>query len=157
MLVQNAIDEIRLKINDRDEIGLDDDELLNYLNEAVQFISAYMVSFRSPQLVREAVVEDETYTLPENFAQFCGGYPIKQTGSVVQLLDDPPLKLRFFVSYPILSEEDEMPFNHIALTQVAIKIASVYANAQERLDISQDKTLVQELQQAVAASMGAGE
>lgn len=159
MLVTEALTEIRNKINDRDMVGLDDSELLSYLNEAVQYIAALMITNNSTELIQEEIVEEPTFTLPVNFAKFCGYYPIRRTGLTAELLDEPPLKVRYFVSYPLLTdgEEEEMPFNHIALTQVAIKVACAYAQNQEKLNIQQDTALYQEIMQAIATSMGVGE
>jgi len=156
MLVSEALTEIRNKINDRDSVGLDDSELLSYLNEAVQYVSAALIQYESTDMVVEQDVATSTFTVPANFAKFCGYYPIKRTGLTVTLLDEPPLKVRYFVSADILEDNDTMPFNHIALNQFAIKLACVYANAQQKLDVSTDKALAQELAQVIAASMGAG-
>lgn len=158
MLVTEALTEIRNKINDRDEVGLDTSEILSYLNEAVQYISSLMIANGSPELVKEELIEEESFVLPPNFARFCGYYPVKRTGNVVELLDEPPMKVRYATTYPLLTgeEDEEMPFNHIALTQVAIKVASVYANNQEQLNVSQDTSLYQEIMQAIASSMGVG-
>ena len=157
MLVIEALTEIRNKINDRDEVGLDTSELLSYLNEAVQYVSAALITYGSTDLIIEQIINEETAVLPVNFARFCGNYPVKQTGKRIELLDEPPLKIRYFASIPLLTGSDieEMPFNHIALTQFAIKLACVYANAQQKLDVSTDKALAQELAQIVATSMGA--
>jgi len=156
MLVSEALTEIRNKINDRDEIGLDTSELLSYLNESVQYIAGLMIKFGCPELVTEIVATTDSITLPSNFAKFCGNYPIKRTGLTIQLLEDPPMKIRYFASCSLLGESDTMPFNHLALNQLAIKSACILANAQERLDIGQDTTLNQEIMQAIAGSMGAG-
>lgn len=158
MLVSEAITEIRNKTNDRDSVGLDDSELLSYLNEAVQYISASLIQYGSPDMIQEMTINGTTATLPVNFARACGVYPIKRSGLTITLLDEPPLKVRYFVSKPLLtgSTTETMPFNHIGLTQFAIKLACVYANAQQKLDVSTDKALAQELAQVIAASMGAG-
>lgn len=156
MLVSEALTEIRNKINDRDEVGLDDSELLSYLNEAVQYICGQMIQCGCSDLATEILIETPTATLPSNFSMFCGYYPIKRTGLTIELLDDPPLKIRYFASYGILGESDTMPFNHLGLIQMAIKLACVYANAQQKLDISADKALQQELTQVIASSMGVG-
>lgn len=157
MLVTEAITEIRNKINDRDCVGLDDSELLSYLNEAVQWVTAAMIGAGSAELIQEQNVTTNSFTVPANFAKFCGIYPVRMTGKVGTLLEVPPLKLRYFVSYAALTNASTMPFNHIALSQVAIKKACQYAMNQEKLDVQQDKMLENELSQAVALSMGAGE
>lgn len=155
MQVRYAITEMRNKINDRDMVGLDDSELLSYLNEAIQLISTYMVGFNSPDFVEEQIVEEDHFEIPKNFYKFCGNYPLKRTGQTAELLVEPPLKVRYFVAYPIAEADDEMPFSHIILNQLAIKIACTYAQNQEHEDISQDKGIIAEIQQAIV-SIGAG-
>lgn len=156
MLVTEAITEIRNKINDRDMVGLDDVELVSYLNEAMQLISMQLVGLECPDLIIEEVIEDESFTIPKNFDKFCGYYPIRRTGVVAELLDAPPLRVRYYVSYPIVELNGEMPFNHAILNQLAIKIACTFAQNQEHEDISQDKAIIAEIQQAVAVAMGVG-
>ena len=82
MLVTQAIQEIRNKINDRDCVGLDDSELLSYLNEAIQQISSYLISVNSPTMIKELTIEDENeIELPQNFVKTAGNYPLKITAN----------------------------------------------------------------------------
>ena len=53
MLVDVAINQIRDKINDRDEVGLDDNEILSYLNEAIQYVSSFLVGAGSPLVIND--------------------------------------------------------------------------------------------------------
>lgn len=155
MLVTKAIEEIQCKINDRDKVGLDDAEILSYLNEAIQFISSYLVGANSPIMVKETVIYDDTYTLPKNFVRAIGTYPAKITGNTLELFDYPPMKFRYFASLQNVGMDDEMPFTHEALEQVAIKLACIYANAQEQFDVTQDKSLLDEMTAAIASAIGA--
>lgn len=155
MLVTKAIEEIQCKINDRDKVGLDDTELLSYLNEAIQFISSYLVGANSPIMIKEEIIFDNTYTLPPNFVRAIGTYPAKITSNQMELFDDPPMKFRYFASLMNVGMDDEMPFEHEALEQVAIKLACIYANAQEQLDVTQDKSLLDEMTAAIANAIGA--
>ena len=155
MLVTKAIDEIQNKINDRDKVGLDDTEILSYLNEAIQFISSYLIGANSPFIIKEILIEDIEYVLPANYVRCVGTYPAKITGNKLELFDDPPMKFRYYESYKNVTKDDSLPFNHEALEQVAIKLACIYANAQEQLDVSQDKTLFDEMTSAIANAIGA--
>lgn len=153
MLVSDAIYDIRNKINDRDEIGLDDDELLSYLNEALQYVSSYLVSANSPLMVKEVTIHDETYQMPNDFIRFVGMPPLKVTGMTATLLDDPPLKARYFASVSPVGIVDTMPFKQTALNQVAIKLAGIYAQNQQGLNVQQDKVLLDELNASIAAAI----
>ena len=79
MLVEEAIYQVRCKTNDRDEVGLDDVEILNYINEAIQFINAYLVGANSPILIKELLITEPSIVLPKNFVKSCGTYPARIT------------------------------------------------------------------------------
>lgn len=153
MLVIDAIYDIRNKINDRDEIGMDDEELLSYLNEALQYISSYLVGANSPLMVKEVVISENKYQMPDDFIRFVGTLPIKTTGTEVTLLDEPPLKARYFASVSSVGINDDMPFKQVALNQVAIKLAGIYAQNQQGLNVQQDKALLDELNASIAAAI----
>lgn len=153
MLVDEAIYQVRCKTNDRDEVGLDDIEILHYINEAIQFINAYLVGANSPILIKELLITEPSVLLPKNFVKTCGRFPARVTGNIIELWDEPPMKLRYFESYPNVDQGDDMPFDHDALNQVAIKLACIYANAQQQLDVSQDKTLLDEMTAAVSSAI----
>ena len=156
MDVIRAVEEIRLKTNDRDGVGMDDQEILSYLNEAIQCISQYMIGAGSPLLVQElniAANAEPTVSLPPNFIKFCGTFPVKVTGRTITLLDNPPMKLRYFASYPIVEMEDVMPFHHDELNQIAIRLACIYVNNQEELNVQQDQGLLTGIQESILAAM----
>ena len=152
MKVETALYEIRNKINDRDEIGLDDEELLSYLNEALQYISSYLVSANSPLMVKKLDIETETSTLPDDFVRFVGLQPVKITGKEVEVLE-LPIKARYFANVKQVGIADNMPFTQLALNQVAIKLASIYAQNQQGLNVQQDKVLLDELNASIASAV----
>ena len=152
MKVETALYEIRNKINDRDEIGLDDDEILSYLNEALQYISSYLVSANSPLMVKKLDIETETSTLPDDFVRFVGLQPVKITGKEVEAMEIP-IKARYFANVKQVGIADNMPFTQLALNQVAIKLASIYAQNQQGLNVQQDKVMLDELNASIASAV----
>lgn len=149
MDINTAIVEIRNKINDRDKVGLDDSELLSYLNEAIQYIANYLISIKSPIMVADFTANEAETVLPENFAKLAGGFPVKRTGNKIELLVEPPIKIRYLVSYPTVTSDGVMPFEYEALNQSAIKLACIYANSQKQTDVTQDKGLLDEINTAI--------
>ena len=156
MDVIRAVEEVRLKTNDRDGVGVDDQEILSYLNEAIQVVSQFMIGAGSPLLVQDMNIGENDGTeidMPPNFIRFCGTFPVRITGKKFNLLEDPPMKLRYYVSYPIVEMDDEMPFHHDELNQIAVRLACIYVNNQQELDVQQDQALLAEIQNSILAAM----
>ena len=156
MDVTRAVEEVRLKTNDRDGVGMDDQEILSYLNEAIQCICGYMVAAGSPLLVMDLNIEEGgnmEIDVPKNFLKFCGTFPVRITGNKIKLLDEPPIKLRYFASYPTVEMNDNMPFLHDELNQIAIRLACIYVNNQEELNVQQDQGLLTEIQNSILAAL----
>lgn len=150
MLVKYAIQEVRNKTNDKDEFNLDDNEILSYLNEAIQFIGLHLIAANSPVMLREYMIRERKFELPEDFVKTAGTYPVRITGNEGDLLGETPCRFRYFAMPPVVSYEDRMPLRKYALNQIAVKIACMHVSAQEQLDISQDKALLDEINAAVA-------
>ena len=156
MNVSEALIAIRHKTNDRDEVGNSNEELLAYLNEAIQYVSQYMIAAGSPMMVQEQTIAAGASTevdLPSNFVKFCGTFPARITGDTITLLEDPPITLRYFVSHPIVEMDGEMPFHHDELNQVAVRLACIYVNNQQELDVQQDQALLTAIQESIQAAI----
>ena len=154
MNVSEALIEIRNKTNDRDEVGLDNEELLAYFNEAIQFISQYLAAANSPVLIHESTITTATVALPDNFIKLAGIYPVKSTGQQMKLLDTPPQVIRYYANIAKAEMNGDIPLYNEALIRVAIRLAAVYVQNQQELDITQDKGLVADFQQAIIAAVG---
>lgn len=156
MNVSEALIAIRHKTNDRDEVGNSNEELLAYLNEAIQYISQYLIGANSPTMVQDAVVNESNSTeidLPPNFVKLCGTFPIRITGNKMQLLGELPIRFRYFASFPLVEMDGEMPFHHDELNQIAIRLACIYVSNQQELDVQQDQALLKEIQDSIAAAI----
>lgn len=154
MNVSVALSEIRKRINDRDEVGLDTEEILSYFNEAIQYISQYLASVNSPVLLQDVTISNSTDTLPDNFIKLAGIFPVKITGHTIRVLGTPPVTVRMYVGIDKVGANDEVPLTNEALIRVAIRLAAIYANNQQELDITQDKALLADLQGAILSAVG---
>lgn len=154
MNVSEALIDIRHKINDRDEVGLSNEELLAYFNEAVQYISQFLISVNSPVMLKDLTINAATGTLPVDYIKMAGIFPVKVTGRSVKLLDTPPVTLRYFGVFDRAEMNEDVPLKNEALIRVAIRLAAIYANNQQELDITQDKALLADLQNAILSAVG---
>lgn len=164
MYVSEALTDLRFKIHDKDIIEMTDDELINCLNEAIQYVAAFLVGRNSPIMVKDMEIYHEETTLPENFIKTAGIYPIKITGNTMKWLEykepeegseeEPCIKVRYFATCPAVTINDEMPFAHDALNQTTIKLAAIYCGNQLENEIAQDKALLDEVNAALSATIG---
>lgn len=166
MYVTEALQDLRFKIHDKDVIEMTDDELINCLNEALQYVSAFLIGRNCPVVVKDIEVSDEETTLPENFVKTAGIFPVKITGNTMKWLEyeepdegseeKPFIKIRYFATCPAVTINDEMPFAHDGLNQITIKLAAIYCGNQLESEISQDKALLDEVNAALASTVGMG-
>lgn len=154
VIVSEALIEIRNKINDRDEVGLSNEELLAYFNEAIEFISQYLAAANTPVLLHDTTITTATATLPDNFIKLAGIFPVTITGNTIALLDTPPQTIRYYAGFGRADMNEEVPLVNEALVRVAIRLAAIYANNQQALDVTQDKSLLNDLQNAIMAAVG---
>ena len=157
MEVREALIQIRHIINDKDELELEDEELLMYLNKAIQYVSSYLIQANSPLIVQDMTVSTGTAELPKNYVKTAGGFPVKVTGNTLKWLDyesGKTLKLRYFATYELVEMDGEMPFHHDALNQQTIQAAAIFALNQVEADISQDKAILDEINAALANVIG---
>lgn len=152
--VSEALNDMRMKLNDTDVIAMTDEELITCLNEAIQYVASYLISANSPAMVNDLLIEDEITNLPGNFVKTAGTFPVRVTGDTIVLLGEPPLRFRYFATCQLVDANGVMPFSHDALNQVTIKLASIYAGNQLEADVSQDKALLDEINALIAQTVG---
>ena len=153
MKVKTAIDRIYDACHDI-AATYDDYRMLEFLNNSIQQVSVLLIAAKYPALVKEVVVHNGD-TLPQNYMQACGTYPLRMTFGTVEILDDSEeVRFRYFANPPLLtSEDEELPYNHDAINEVIVRGAIILAANEDEYDITQDANLLNTLQQAIASGM----
>ena len=157
MLLTTAIKRIKSAGHDISDEYTNED-CISFLNTAIQRVYGLMVGFGHPPIVKEMDLHEDD-SLPHNYMKACGTYPMRITNNIVHLLenDGSYIRFRYFANPEMLNETDEeLPFNHDAINEIIMKVAINIALNENEYDISQDTALLQDLQQAIAAGMGAG-
>lgn len=156
MLLTTAIKRIKSTTHDiSDEYT--NEECVDYLNTAIQKIYSIMVQYGFPPIVKEMDLHDDD-NLPHNYMRSCGSYPIRITNNIAKLLDEDLdfVRFRYFANPEMLTvDSEELPFDHDAINEIVLRVAVNLALLDNEYDLSQDTALLAEVQQAVAAGMGA--
>lgn len=158
MLVSEAIQRIRGRINDEFDTGYLDDVLMNYINDSVKYLSHALIVRNDPILVETLVVTaDGENDVPANFVRFAGGYPVMRKGQKFYMLDNSAQVTTkyFYIPSEVTSTSDKMPFEENDTYQaIIINMASIYALNQHEFNIDRDTALKQELEQIITQALG---
>ena len=153
MLVSTAIKRIKDAGHDiSDEYT--NERCIEFLNTALQQTSSLLIAAQYPALVQEMDVRDGD-TLPKNYMQCCGTYPLRMTAGKAKILsDDEYVRFRYWATPAMLTAEDEeLPYKHDAINEVIVRAAVVLALNENEYDVSADNAIVSALQQAVASAI----
>lgn len=154
MKVSTAIARIKAATHDiSDEYS--DDRCIAFLNTSIQQVASLLISAKWPALVQEMDVH-EGESLPANYMQPCGTYPIRMTNGQAHLLDSGIefVRFRYFATPAVIENpDDELPYDHDAINDVVVKGAVLLALNENEYDITQDNAIVTALQQAIASGM----
>lgn len=160
MLVSEAIERIRAKINDNYDTGYTDDLLIQYLNNALTYLVSALINRKDPSITDYMTVDglSEDNPVPKNFAKFAGNFPVMIKGRNFHIVDNSVLCTVRFFFYPdrITSVTEELPFkNKEYLQDLLINIASVYALNQHEFNVQQDEALRSQIEQLIVQALGA--
>lgn len=153
MLVSAAVSRIKAAGHDiSDEYSTED--CIAFLNTAIQRVGSLLIAAQYPPLVQEVLVR-EGDTLPQNYMKCAGTYPIKMTNNVATIVDDvEAVTFRYWATPDLIDEETEkLPFSNDAVNDVVLKGAICYALNENEYDITQDSSLMSDLQSAIASAM----
>lgn len=160
MLVSEAIQRIRMKINDNYDTGYSDALIINYLNMALSYIVSAMINRSDPSVTDYMDVSgiSEDNPVPRNFARFAGNFPVMIKGNNFYVIDGSPMVTVRFFYYPdsITTVSENLPFgDRDYLQDLIINVASIYALNQHEFNVQQDEALKGQIEQLVVEALGA--
>lgn len=153
MTIETAMQRIKSAGHDiSDEYS--NERCLEFLNNAMQQTASLLIAARFPSLCKEVLVR-EGDVVPANYMVAAGNYPIKMTNGKVEILDDyEAVRFRYFATPENLTDESkELPFTHDAINEVIVRGAILIALNENEYELTQDKVLLDTLQQAIASGM----
>lgn len=153
MLTNTAISRIKSAGHDiSDEYAVE--RCLEFLNTAIQQVSALLISAQYPALVKGITVHNGE-SLPANYMKSCGTYPLRLTDNKVTIVDGSEyVRFRYWSTPTLLTDSSrELPYTHDAVNEVIVRLAVMLALNENEYDIGQDSGLLTQLQQAIASGM----
>ena len=119
MTVNQLLIKVRQKLNDMSKLKYSDEELIYFLNNAIDTVSLELADSKTPEFVKEFQLSaGEEVERPDDFIEFVGQYPIAFTEEedkvMMELLDQEypcPMIVRYFALRPKVNLlTDKVPF-----------------------------------------------
>lgn len=154
MKAEKAIARIKQETHDiSDEYSTE--RCIQFLNTAIQQVSSLLIAAKYPVLIKEMTIRNGD-SIPKNYMNLCGTYPIKMTDGKAIITDDAykSITIRYFATPDLIEyETDDMPYTHDAINDIIVKTAVLLALNENEYDITQDSNIVEALKQAVSSGM----
>lgn len=129
---------------------------IDFLNSAIYQVGSMLIAGNYPPFVKQIMVSAGD-SVPRNYMKSCGTYPIRMTDGAVEFIDNNTtgqIRFRYFaLPSNVQFESDKLPFDNEAVNEIAVKVAILIALNENEYDLTQDKVIVDMLQQAVVAAM----
>ena len=152
--VEKAVARIKQETHDiSDEYSTE--RCIQFLNTAIQQVSSLLIAAKYPVLTKETTIRNGD-SIPKNYMNLCGTYPIKMTDGQAIITDDTyqSITIRYFATPDLIEDETEdMPYTHDAINDIIVKTAVLLALNENEYDITQDNSIVEALKQAVSSGM----
>jgi hypothetical protein len=155
---------VRQRIGDTAKTKFSDEELFGYLNDAINFLSAELISLRDAEMVKVfTVAHGATGTaVPADYFSFVGEYPIYlQTdadGTKAYPLDSAAtgdISVRYFAYKPkIDAGADTLPFNNVVYHTILSQLTAMYALNRNNVGVVQDAQFLDQIRAQLRAGKG---
>lgn len=151
----DVIREARKRITDVDELVYPNEELISYLNQAIDFLNGFLIASNKAEMLKELTVGDGT-AVPEDFSgKYAGYFPVREVGEVFKLqIGSTPVVIRYFANRPHVAETtDTVPFK-AQYKSILVQLVSIYAPNRNGYIIDQDKALLKDLLDVMVSGQG---
>lgn len=142
MLISDLIRSVRLRINDADAVGFQEDELLDYINMGIQWLYRLIARERPELLSREEIVQDAPCRLSQKAIRILKGpadLTLKMDGSL-ETGKKPPFAVRYVPDMRDLKNSDEFPYFTV-FRNFVVELAVIRAQARNEFDMSLEAEL----------------
>lgn len=155
MKVVDAVKSLRERINDAQSLGYSEEILLGYINDAINFLSSVLIDRFDPIVTSNLMIDATTVNpVPKNFIKMAGGFPVKKSGAVFEIIDGSPvIEIKYFYTAENVTIIDDLPFDHDLYDMIIIRLAAVYALNQNEFDIQQDQSLIDRLNEVITSAL----
>lgn len=150
MLLSDLIGSVRMRINDTDEVGFRDEEILDYLNNGIQWLYR-LISKHRPELVavEEYLIEAplKLGKKPLRVLEGPSDLLVRLDGSV-KTSEGVPVYVRYVPDMDLIRNSEELPFP-VAFSSFVIEYGAMRAQIRNEFDMGVEADILMRLEAQV--------
>jgi hypothetical protein len=144
LLVSDFITNVRYRINDTLKIEYTDDELINYINDALAVLSLELITLKDPLVIKTLSVASTGTNVPSDYHSLAGIYPLTITEGVLTPYDSVALTINYFKMLPsVTATTDSITLTNPAYYDMLLQRVAITALNRNEFVLTQDISLLQ--------------
>lgn len=138
--VSNLLVSIRNKIHDVKKIEYEDAELIDCLNDAIDYMSLFLIRIADGEMIKSIIVPG-MIEKPSDFDSVVGAQSLYMENNYIKTLTGDPATMRYYATKQHISDTtDAIPFKS-SLEPLLAELTAIYALNRNEYDITQDMAL----------------
>lgn len=147
LLSQAAVQD---RLSDSLETGYNMNELVAYLNDAVNFIWHVLIAHKYYEVIGDITLTTEETPLPDNLYKITNQAPVILKDHKIHCYGQLPQILRYYKEPPLIEHEDsEIPLENWGLLNLATQIMIVLAMSNHGFDMQTESDFAQAIVQLI--------
>lgn len=150
MLISDIIRSVRVRINDTDVIGFQEDELLDYVNMGIQWLYRLITRERPELLAKREEIREKPCRLTQRAIRILEGPEdliVRMDGSL-ETQKEVPFKIKYVPDMENLKNSDPFPYFSI-FRGFVVELAVVRAQARNEFDMSLEAELFSRMESQI--------
>lgn len=141
LLTKGAVQD---RLSDSLETGYNTNELIAYLNDAMNFVWHVLISRGYYEVVEDMTLTTQRTPIPADWYKVSNQAPIVPRDGYIECYGTLPVQIRYYKMAPILnSENDEMPLKNEGLLDLIVQILIVLAMSNHGFDMQMESDFAQ--------------
>lgn len=143
MTVRELMDKaaLRDRLSDNLQSGYEDQELIAYINDAINFIWHVLIDNGYYEVVGDVTFTQANAKAPEDWYKATNQAPVIVRGDDVEVYGNLPLKVRYYKKPKfVYTDADQLPFKNDAFNNIISQLVIVLAMSNHgfNMDVEQD-------------------
>lgn len=141
LLSQGAVQD---RLSDSLETGYNTNELIAYLNDAVNFIWHVLINKKYFEVIGDLTLTEKSTAMPDDWYKVSNMAPIIPREGAIECYGDLPQTVRYYKKPPLIeNEESEIPLQNWGLLDLAVQIMIVLAMSNHGFDMQTESDFAQ--------------
>lgn len=137
---------IRNRLSDSIESGYDDDELIAYFNDAINFMWHVLIDNNYYEVIGDMTFTQKETPTPADWYKATNQAPLllKNSGKIIECYDELPYDVRYYRRPQFVSTvDDELPWTNEAFPNILAQLTIVFAMSNHEFDMTVEQDFVE--------------